>query len=581
MRARKVARFGILACVVVAAGAALAAPGDLDPAFNGSGKSLSTSLPIPFGGFASAVLVDSGQQIPTAGYTNDPLGRAGFVDRDFLVSRFNSNGTALDLGFGGETTILGTAISDFSDVDVARAMAIDAAGRIVVAGWMRERFVGTDEPLVNEKFALARYTAQGVRDVTFNGSGFKLIDFPSHSKYGYFQGANAVAIDNYGRIVVAGYSWQGHGFLSTKVYADFAVARLLPNGDLDSTFGDGGMLLISFDGFAQVNGIVVDGQDRIILAGSVGDWDHPYDRFGIVRLHNNGALDMSFGSGGKVIEGLGRYTAHATAVALDSAGRIVVGGLAADYINDDGFFFFPDHYEWPSPRWTVVFNQTADFAVARLLSDGSLDPGFGNGGVAFADFANRDDLGNRLAIDRNGRILQVGATLNAGGLLSFAVARYTSGGALDSTFGLGGRITTEFTSGNNDVAMGLAFDAMNRLVVAGFSRPPGTNEPGIALARYDNGDAATIARMTELVGVLTAEGVIDNQGVSQALTSQLSKAQAASDAGNPAAARNLLGAFIRLVEAQRGRHIATSATIRGVTVDPAALLIEQARSLMN
>jgi uncharacterized delta-60 repeat protein len=295
------------------------------------------------------------------------------------------------------------------------------------------------------------------------------------------------------------------------VYADFAVARLLPNGDLDSTFGNGGMLLISFDGFAQVNGIVVDDQDRIILAGSVGEWDHPYTRFGIVRLHDNGALDMSFGSGGKVIESLGRYTAHATSVALDSAGRIVVGGVAADYMNVDGFFFFPDHFEWPSPRWNVVFNQTADFAVLRLLSDGSLDRGFGYGGVTFADFDNRDDIGNRLAIDRDGRILQVGATSLNNGLLKLAVARYTPGGALDSTFGLGGRVTTELIRANNEVAMGLAFDPMNRLVVAGFSRPPGTNEPKIVLMRYDNGGAMPMARMSELVGMFTAEGAIDNQ----------------------------------------------------------------------
>jgi Domain of unknown function (DUF5122) beta-propeller len=163
MTLNRVARFGMLMCIIVAARAALAAPGDLDPAFNGSGTLLSS-----FGGFASAVLVDSNQQIPTAGYTEDPLGRPGHVDRDFLVARFNSNGTALDLGFAGETTILGTTVSDLSDVDVARAMAIDAAGRIVVAGWMRERFVGTGEPLVNDKFAIARYTKQGVRDLTFN-----------------------------------------------------------------------------------------------------------------------------------------------------------------------------------------------------------------------------------------------------------------------------------------------------------------------------------------------------------------------------------------------------------------------------
>jgi hypothetical protein len=71
--------------------------------------------------------------------------------------------------------------------------------------------------------------------------------------------------------------------------------------------------------------------------------------------------------------------------------------------------------------------------------------------------------------------------------------------------------TTELIRANNEVAMGLAFDPMNRLVVAGFSRPPGTNEPKIVLMRYDNGGAMPMARMSELVGMFTAECAIDNQ----------------------------------------------------------------------
>src|SRR3954468_6836549 len=188
--------------------AAASSPGSLDPTFNGSGLMLSS-----FNGWASSVLLDHNDQIVVGGYTNDRLGRPGPVDRDFLVARYNGNGTALNLSFGGETTILGTAVTDFFDNDVVRAMKMDAAGRIVVAGWTSIHNVGTDEPLDNEKFAVARYTSQGIRDVTFNGSGVKLLDFSD----GYFEAANALAIDGLGRIIVGGYSLQEHGSFVKKV----------------------------------------------------------------------------------------------------------------------------------------------------------------------------------------------------------------------------------------------------------------------------------------------------------------------------------------------------------------------------
>jgi hypothetical protein len=143
-------------------------------------------------------------------------------------------------------------------------------------------------------------------------------------------------------------------------------------------------------------------------------------------------------------------------------------------------------------------------------------------------------------------------------------------------------MTTDLSGDNDDVAMDLGFDSANRIVVAGFSRPPDANTPHIALARYANGTAAgSIPRTANLVTTLTAMGAIDNAGVSQALSSTLAAAQSATDAGNVTAADNQLGAFIRLVGAQSGKHIASSATLDGVTFDPAAVLVDQAQALMG
>ena len=561
------------AVAAAAVGAALS-PGSLDPAFNGSGVMLSS-----FDGYAGSLLVDANDRIVVGGYTSDPLGRPGSVDRDFLVARYNFNGASLDLGFGGETTTLGTAVSNFSDDDVIRDMAIDSAGRIVVAGWMTEHGLGTGTPPQNENFALARYMSQGIRDVTFNVSGVKLVGFDSYE--GFFEGANAIAIDSLGRIIVGGYSWQSHGLLLPKIYADFAIARLNPNGDLDTTFGGDGRVLISFGGPAQINDIAVDEQNRVIAVGSTADFEGDQERVAIVRLQANGSLDTTFGNSGKILHTLGRHTSSATAVALDSAGRIVVGGVSGDFVNTGGVFFFPDDYERVVPRWPIVYNQTADFAVARFLTNGTIDSDFGSGGITFADFAGRDDVANGLGIDSQGRILQVGTTSTTDSFNNFAVARYTANGVLDSGFGVAGRTTTDFGDSLNDVAMDVAFDSFNRVVVGGFARIYGPSTPKIAIARYDNGGAMSLPRTREFVETLRGAGIIDSAGVTNALTSMLSSAQQATDAGDATAARNKLEAFVRLVEAQAGKHIAVSATLNGVTFSPPIELAAMARNVMQ
>src|SRR5207247_11425881 len=101
---------------------------------------------------------------------------------DFPVARYNSNGTSLDLGFGDGLTNAGTVVTNFGDIEGAYAVAIDAAGRIVVVG-------DTTADGGDFDFAIARYTSQGIPDVTFNGIGRQIVGFDSD-----FDNARAVAI---------------------------------------------------------------------------------------------------------------------------------------------------------------------------------------------------------------------------------------------------------------------------------------------------------------------------------------------------------------------------------------------------
>jgi uncharacterized delta-60 repeat protein len=161
-----------------------------------------------------------------------------------------------------------------------------------------------------------------------------------------------------------------------------------------------------------------------------------------------GDLDPSFGDGGKVVtRGASGGGARATEVAVQLDGKVVVLGRA-----------FPE-----GPM------------LVRYLRDGSLDTGFGNGGRA-ATFGGGDPAASALAVQEDGRILVAGAT-SAG---DAAVARHRSDGSLDVGFGTGGVVTTDF--GGDDVARSVIVRPDGKIVAAGGSYSDGVSR--FTLARY-------------------------------------------------------------------------------------------------
>jgi len=394
----------------------------------------------------------------------------------------------LDPGFGSGGTLIAPI---GSSSDEAHAVAIDSQGRIVAAGQ------SSNGSALND-FSLARFEPNGGLDPGFGTGGKVLTTFgPTTDDLG-----RAIGIDSLGRIVVAGSSNSGSN-------NDFAVVRYDPGGTVDGSFhGIGTATTPIGAGDDSARGLAIDSQNRIVVAGSSDNGSN--NDFAVVRYDANGNLDASFNGTGKVTTPIGGDSDVATAVAIDSQGRIVVVGR--------------------------TFNGTKDdFAVARYTASGALDTTFnGTGKVTTSFSAGGFDEANAVTIDSQGRIVVAGQSFN-GTNDDFAVARYTPSGALDSTFNGTGKVTTPIVNGDDD-AEGVAIDPQGRIVAAGFVF--GTSAD-FGLARY-NPDGSLDTTFNGTGKVTTSLTAGNDRGRAVAIDAQ-ERIVVAGDTGNDFALARYIG----------------------------------------
>jgi uncharacterized delta-60 repeat protein len=416
-----------------------AAPGSLDPSFGNGGRVLTSlaqpnNLAQPKNDEAFAVVIQPDGKIVTAGMS---LAEGGF---DFALARYNPDGT-LDGGFGTGGKVL-TDFSQGSD-DRAFAMALQPDGKIVVAG---QSEAGRSDPV----FALARYTSNGTLDTTFGNAGLVTTSFRNVS----LDQARAVAIQPDGKIVATGFSF------TNDSGSDFALARYNADGTLDSTFGSDGKVLTDFSqgrlDFA--NAVTIQSDGKIVAAGEA-DVNGAF-RFALARYKADGTLDSTFGSDGKVLTDFAQGLFDgANAVTIQSDGKIVVAGVS----------------------YTSVPNPV--FALARYDANGALDASFGTGGTVTTAFGARtNDVAIAVAIQSDGKVVAGGSSESVP-FLSFALARYDANGALDTTFGSEGKVTTQFGTASLDEAGAMALQPDGNIVLVGASNANGLSVD-FALARY-------------------------------------------------------------------------------------------------
>ncbi len=433
--------------------------GTLDNTFGILGK-MSTSL---LGGVKDVQVLSDGS-ILIAGHAFN-----GNND-DLAILKLTATGN-LDETFGNR----GLASVDFSgQFDEATSLAIQTDGRILAAGSTRS--AGQFD------FAVARFNTDGTLDTTYDTDGKQTVEFTNAQN----NEAREVKLDPVtGKAVLAGYAFNGNN-------RNFAIARLTTQGGLDTTFDTDGKVTTDFGGnFDEEANSVVVSSTSIITAGGFAKLANGSFDFALAQYNSNGTLRSGFDTDGRVTTDFTRGTASNDRIGeikLDSSGRIVaVGGTLESGTTP--------------PR--------EDFAMARYSANGAIDQTLGDGGLIYASFyANLGDQATALDIDSSGRWVVGGFTYN--GFKNFAIGRFSpTDASLDSTFGAGGRVVTDFTelSGTRDTVTAVKSVTGGKTIVVG-------NDGNVTswIARYNsNGTLDSTFGIFGKVGTAVLRGANDVQ----------------------------------------------------------------------
>ncbi len=440
--------------------------GALDTSFGGDGvATTATAAPAGFwqtdsvSSTAAGILV-TGTRPKPSGFEAVSLGRAFLAEVDLSGAPVTAYGT------GGIATPVIT--NTFYSREVGYDVAITPGGKLAMVGEFAE-------PGMLNEFAVLVVNADGTPDTSFATGGVFTDDFGAVGA-----GAQAIAAQPDGKLVIAG-----------RAGSDALIARMTEDGQLDPTFGAGaGYVIVDVCACAgdEFMDVVVGDDGTIAVAIDTVNPDTNSPDLAAARFTPAGDLDVTFSDDGiSFSPGPGTF-AHSTGVAVDSQGRVLVGG----YDNNAVFArFTPDgsldatfgagtgdageiSAPFPGADWSLVtgiivnaddslvgfgsgtFGSDDDAVLVEVDATGAFDASFGDGGLARVTTPEADFF-EGLDVDSTGRLIAAG-----GFGADFAVARFTAGGVLE------GSDTVEFPGGR-DFAMGVAVDTFDRAVAVGSS----------------------------------------------------------------------------------------------------------------
>ncbi|MGA8874913.1 MAG: hypothetical protein WCC25_06820 [Candidatus Korobacteraceae bacterium] len=375
-------------------------------------------------------------------------------------------------GTGGMVTInlagSGGSVSPLTAIEQSN-------GDIAVVTGLTEEFSG-------EVFALVRLTPSGTEVGTTTASFFT----------NGFSSPSALAVQSNGDIVVAGTA--SPTIDGAQV---FAIARFTPTGQLDATFGTGGLVTTDISGpFPAASAVLVQPNGQILVGGFVdGINKNSPGKTVLVRYNANGSLDTTFGTGG-IVEETTEAASPAALAELANGSYLVVGGSAPSSVEfsstgvlqstvTPGTLAAVNSQSGTGCCSPVVFQPNGDYVVAqtvstgghlhtdvkasRFLETGVVDTSFSSTRFTFG--GNTENEPQAIALQSNGQIVVGGITNAHGTPVTGGLARLDSNGDLDTTFANDGGLVSQA------VVSGLLIQTDGKIVAIG-------NNGQLAVARY-------------------------------------------------------------------------------------------------
>ncbi len=438
----------VLACLM-GAGDLRAAPGDLDSSFDGDGVAL-----IDFSGtedFADAVEVLPDGRILVGGSTNGMqqiLALALLDANGVLDTSFNDDGL-----FTTDPTEFGSGIKD---------LAVDTEGRLLALG------------SISPDLALLRLNTDGTLDASFDGGLVRI------GTGGFSNHATSILLQPDGKVVIAG-----------DELDQFLLARFNADGTPDLGFSGDGFSdeLVPGGASAALVRIFLDG-DKIVAIGrtSIGN------DVVAARYESDGDLDLSF------------------------------DGDGFDTYDGGGLSLIRDVVRLPDGKFLIGGEFNTDLGFVRLNADLTLDTDFGVGGTLDHDFPAviNESLGG-MAVQANGKI--VAAVTSGSGLAQVAMAaRFNPDGSIDTGFGVGGLATADFLPGFQNGTDAIALQTDGKIVVAGSADGASGNDFGVARLIGDEADLS-LSKTVDDASVETGATVTFTLSVSHASGSEAGDVQ--------------------------------------------------------
>jgi len=405
----------------------------------------------------------------------------GYVDgsSEIFIARLNTDGS-LDQTFG--TSGLFTYTPTGSN-DQLQSITVVSNNKILVlscaVSWPNHK-------------ELIRLLSGGTLDGTFGNSGVVDLNITPAATHA------SMKIDGSNRILIAGEDSDGN----------FAVARCNAGGTLDNTFGVNGVSTVAVDIYSQIlNSIDIQSDGKILLGGQVGgaDYQGTDQRIALVRLLDNGTEDGTFGNNGIVITPFASFRSNATSIVALPDGKILVGGSWNNALGSDGGFHVIRYHDdglidstfgtggliqthdGPQLKFfgglhitsdsNIVFTgeiehgiSDVDFFAALFTVNGFPVHDFGWNGVAWGTGWSIPSSirANSVALTTDGKIVTAGAVMKDADSSDFLITYYNADGSRNTSIGDSGVMRIVFSTGDF-VASSVATSNDGSVIAAGYS----------------------------------------------------------------------------------------------------------------